>query len=290
MRVLVLSTLLGVFITGLLSAQIKINKTDVSGKTWVVLGFVEDSEQGAIIDKVGNELRMKYEALIQSMGGNIYTMASSERMKLQRMWSIPFTGRLPEQLKEFAVKNKISILTGSYLKSNKNNISILGYEYSNNKVKVYHDSKIINEPNESKARTVKPQEKRKNGVTDGFKINLKTYESVRRRPGHLKGRRDKRKDKNRELKQIREYFAKSPVLQSLKNKFKNKSDNDKIKEAESYAQRAADSWLTTTKIELMSRAWVLLDMVPSATEKEKNQILSSILEHEEFSIDWGGED
>ncbi len=290
MKALFITTLLCIFITNHLFAEIEIDKADIAGKTWVVLGFVEDSEQGATIDKTGNALRIKYEAFIQSMDGEVYTMASSERMKFQRMWSIPFTGRLSDELKKIAIKNKISIMTGSYSKSDKNKISVLCFEHLKNKVKVYHTEKVIKKSNINKAVVIKPQSKRNANVTDGFKINLKTYESVRRRPDHLKGRRAKRKDKDRELIQIKEYFSKSPVLQSLKNEFKNKTDSEKIKEAESYARRASDSWLTTTKIELMSRAWVLLDMVPSATEKEKNEILNAILEHENFSSDWGGED
>jgi hypothetical protein len=259
----------------------------IKGKTWAVLGFVEDSEKGANINDEGQRLRKEHEKLIQKLNGEIYTMASSERMKLERTWSLPFTGRLSNELKAYAKKNQIGIITGSYNKSNKKDVSLLCFDFLSNKVKVYYTKK----KDESKAVSnniilnSRKKEKEQNNARSGFKVEYRTYESIRRRPSHLQGRRGKRGNKEISISHIKSYFAKSPVLNSLKKEFKNKSDEEKIKEADRYVRKASESWLTTSKIEYLSRAWALLDMVPSVKDKEKNKIIDSILEHEEFFAD-----
>jgi hypothetical protein len=267
-----------------------IDKKDIEGRTWAVLSFVFDTEKGATINKDGIQHRLNYETLIQTNGGTIYTMARSERKKLEKMWSSPFTGRLSDELKKYAKKNQICILTGSYSINENNKVSLLHFDYKVNKVLVHHNQAISVHVEKENIVPVRKEKRNRVLPKDSFTIDLQPYESVRRRPEHFKGRRAKRENKEKALQLMKKHFSTNPVLQTLKKEYANSSDKEKIKAAQDLTRRATESWLTTSKIELMSRAWVLLDMVPGVSEKEKNEILYDIIERENFSADWGGED
>lgn len=270
-----------------LFASIPLEEQKIKGRDWLVLGFVQDSDSSSAITSLGHELRKKIEVDIQNLGGEIFTLRKSERRRLESLWSKPFTGRLNEQLKKFGEANQINILTGSYAKNKPEEITMLIFNYQLKKVKVLYQH-TEEKGSLNHLQNIEDKNTERNEQEEGklFRnpFQVKPLESVRRKPESFERRNSRRYNVGKQKNAIVLHLRNNPVLNKLREESKKLSKEKVIGRANDLIQRAEESWMTTSKLELYSRAWVLLDILKDY-EKEKDDLVDQILEHEKFFDD-----
>ena len=260
------------------------------GKSWLVLGFVSDSEKMPIIDTKGVAYRRDTEKIIQKQGGSIFSLSLSERTKLERIWSLPFTGRLDKKLLAFADENKINIVAGSFPAHAPEDITVLCYDHVAKKSLVWYgvfekeSRELVGRRRSRVAAEDMSKEsaaRRSNSPLDYFK----TIEPTRQRPEErLRRRSGNNASSARALESLRARLEGNAVLADFKKSFEGKDAAEIKKSIDSYLYQAESSWVSSTKIEMLSRAYILCVKAGNRESLGKT-ILARLNEHEAFYND-----
>lgn len=252
----------------------------------VILGFVEDAERGASIQQHGNILRKKFEVQLQKMGGEIFLLTLSERMKWERLWSLPYTSRLHQTLKEMAKEHQINLIVGSYTKYEPNNLTLLFYNPIDQKTKVYYQESSEGEKQVKKKR-IKQNNESKN-TSDVLKETIfKRIEPFRQRPilSHISSQRQRnRLSMKAKRKVIHEQLQQHEALKEFQKTFESKSEKEIAEKVSQCIKDGDHAWMTSSKIDMYSKAYVLLQLLDHQKELS-NKILDNLMEHEEFYLD-----
>lgn len=291
-----------------LSQQLKKN---LSGKgPFVVLGLVSDSEQNSTITEEGNSLRKKLEQAIQNSGGEITPLSRSERMKLERQWSLPFTGRINDELKAEIKVLKSGLVTGSFSPHEKDDLMLLVILPDNDRTLVFHEnrpvlykttapdvkvevksipSKEVLSHGESEAETEKPStiphkeppktQPSSEPLAGLFSLGgqLKTSRTIPKET-----RRTRKLLKSEKLDHLRMELMGNQVLKEYVSERKNLNDDQKLAVCQKLIESAQNTLLTASKIEFLRRAFILNASRISPLPEIEKHTLDRLLEHREF--------
>lgn len=263
---------------------------------YILLSLVSDSEKQASITPKGEKLRLQLEEHLQNLGAEILPLSLSERMKLERMWSLPYTGRFSDELKAEVKNLKAHLVSGSYTEQSQH-IKLLAYNFKSNKTSIHRASadpqnktsqdktSQASQTSQSQANSVDNRASESINQSQAL-WNFETFEPSRERPEERKRRklRNPRLSSKR-IDHITEQLNNSSVLQSYKQEQAQKSKTELISLRNNLIQRAQNSFMTSSKIELYSRAFILNDMIKPADQDIKNKLSQLLLDHQEFFLD-----
>ena len=290
-------------------------KTTLSGNgPYVTLGIVSDSEQQSTISDDGIEIRKKMELTIQQESETITPLARSERMRLERLWSLPFTGRISDDLKKEIRTLGSGLVTGSYSPHDKESFMVLVLPKNDDRVLVFHEKQPKSSPSvtsgsNSNSTTKSPspqhnvttQPKTSNqpstapSANSTIKDNPPTAEpspapgifvlgtqlkSSRALP--METRRTRRVRSANKLEQLRLELMGNDILRAFVNERKHLSDENKITTCRGFLDSAQNTLLTASKIELLRRAFILNASMKSPLKEIEQHTLERLLEHQEF--------
>lgn len=256
-----------------------------SPQPWVVLGFVADAEQGALIDQRGDRLRREAEMALQKQGAKIYSLSLSERQKWEQLWGLPFTGRLPDKLiDELAKPQHLNVLAGSYPNHSPDSITTLAYDDASGRSYVFHNlPPVVAAPTPAPAPAPSPEER--GGEDRGWNHRLlRTLEPSRERPLRTDGRLA-RASRRRTPEELGRKLAANPVLLKTQEEYRGKTPGEIEKAVEAFAEQGSHSILSSTSLEYFSRAYVLALMIPERGELAA-RMLEEVAEREEFISEW----
>lgn len=271
-----------------------------SKNAWIVLSLVAESEKQASITPDGERLRKELEEAVQTAGGEVLSLSLADRMKLERLWSLPYSGRFSEELKKEALDFKAGILTGSFSVQSPDKIQLLMLTAHEQKSLVFHEeaqasvSKAVVHPSvavakpEDSAPVAKPEDVSHKTERQGFKWPSLTenLEPSRQLPDEKQRRRSTHQvalDRRKEL--LKAQLDKNSVLQRYKEEIASKSENEKIQLCGEFINNASNSILTSTKIELFSRAYILNASLKNPDLGVQSQLLEQLISHEDFFRD-----
>lgn len=260
---------------------------------WVVLGFVADSEKIPTIEGRGHDMRKQLESRIQELGGEIHTMSLGERLKWERKWSLPFKGRLSKELLEdLAEKEKVNLLTGSYPSHSPTEISYLVYDHKTKKSSVIYETLKMQKKSKNENMTsaldhnLESQMHEKKRVDQNESSDfIKRISTRRQRPLEKNRRRQGQRNEESRKLVIKEQLSKSQVMKDFIKPYQKKTRGELENEIEHYIEEADKSWFSSTKIEMLSRAWKISTLIPGQ-EKLQANLLQQLAEHNEFASDW----
>lgn len=262
---------------------------------WLTLGIVADSEKQSTILPKGRELRKQLETAIQDKGGEILIVSLSERMKLERLWTLPYTGRFSKPLRDEARSLGAGIMTGSYINHDHDQIQLIVLEPNQEKVNVFHLAQTETSPSIIPAPDRKPKTRPKQSEPKWiFKLN--SFEPSRETPRERRKRHSDHESHQNKLKiKLHHRLITNPVLQESILKLNKEHHIDKpltkygsevyTKTRDQLIQRGQQSFMTSSKIEYLSRAYLLNEQLPSPDQKIKEELISSILSHQIFIDD-----
>jgi len=276
---------------------------------FVVLGMVSDSEQQTTITEEGIELRKSMELAIQSLGEEVTPLASSERMKLERLWSLPFTGRVSDELKAELHNLKSGLITGSFSPHHPEDLMVIVMLASGNRSLVFHEKSgpsplapVIhgdaatptpvssNNPDEAitpsqPSSTIPPPDKPQAPsdnppVTPGV-LSLGTrFPTSRTLP--KESRRTRKVSTQQKLEQLKLELLENEVLREFSKERSQLSDQQKLVDCQNLIDSAQNTLLTSSKIEFLRRAFILNASMASPSKELERHTLERLLEHKEF--------
>lgn len=279
---------------------------------WIVLGFVADSENTPTIESKGHKLRKSLELYIQNEGGSVLTMSRAERIKWEKMWSLPYKGRYPKSLIDGLAKaEKVNVISGSYAPHSPSELTVLIYNQSKGKSEVVYlnQNLAISKPKEIKApkeptsivapkeikisqdnniarrddlKKIEPRkETRKIEEKDGFFKNI-TSTRHQALSGTFKRRRLPRSLKGK-VEMIKTHLDKSEVMKEFVKPYKDKSPEVIENDIVEYIEKSKKTFFSSGKVENMCRAYALSNLLEGKEEFKKG-LLEQIAEHHAFSV------
>ena len=284
-----------------LTDSLKHNLKDSS--PWLVLGLVADSETQSSITPKGQELRKELEQQIQKLGGEILPLPLSQRMKLERLWSLPFSGTFNDELKEEATQLKANIITGSFNPLGSGEAQILTFDIENKKTLIHYC--VLNTPVTSELPqtthasptqmelepldTPRASRSAHQPIVSALDKNpwgIETFEPTRQKPDE-RARRRTRNPRATEArnKLIQDHFSNNKVLKQFQMEHQQKSTNELIAIRNNLIQRAQSSFMTSSKIELYSRAYIINDLLQPADLQTEDKLLELLQDHQEFFLE-----
>jgi hypothetical protein len=267
---------------------------------WLILGFVSDSETQSSITSKGQGLRKEIEQQIQSMGGEVLPIPLSQRMKLERMWSLPFTGAFSKELKQEASELKANLLSGTFHPQASAEVQILTFNIDNKKTLIHYcDTMTPAAPNGPEARKMpllermQPQTSARTQRTSQSTNPLadspwgfETFEPTRQKPDERARRRTRNPRATEARAQlIHDHLNHSKVLTQFKMEHQQKSTDELISIRNDLIHRAQSSFMTSSKIELYSRAHAINTLIQPVDEATEKELLERLLDHQEFFLE-----
>jgi len=278
---------------------------------FVTLGIISDSEQQSTINDHGLLIRKKIELAIQKLGEEVTPLARAERMKLERMWSLPFTGRITDQLKNEAKTLKSGLITGSFSPHDSDDLMLLVVLANGNRTLVFHEQRPVPvkqtdsastapAPKElpSKAEmkesapkepvsTIPPPVSHKENHSDKsdpsppgvFNFGTQLTNS-RELPKETK--RPRRLSLDKKLEHLKLELIGNEILKAYAREHIELSDEEKLNACRELIKSAQNTFLTSSKIEFLRRAFILNTSMKSPVEKIERHTLERLLEHREF--------
>ncbi|MBF0197821.1 MAG: hypothetical protein HQL32_08920 [Planctomycetes bacterium] len=272
------------FTLGAASLQIddeKLLGTLAQGK-WVVLSLVADSEKAPSVTEQGRAYRKMLEECVQKQGGEVFTLSLNERKQWEQLWSSPFKARISQSLKDQAQQEGVNILTGSYPENKPQALTLNSYDSQKKKSTVYYAGAKKQTQVASADKVVKKEEASSNKVE--LSVNTLSFNRVepsRQRPEGRERRRRRSSIESGDLKKLEARLKANPVLKDFSKSYENKSSVEVSKDLEYYIRQSERSWVASTKIEMLSRAYILMDRSGSSPEKV-NELLKKLQKHEDF--------
>ena len=274
--------------------QAQLLQTIQSAPRWVVLGFVSETESSATIDDSGRQLRMTLENFIQARGAEVLNLTLKDRTHWEQLWSAPYTGSFPKELIEGpAEKEKVNVISGSYASQSPHEITYLAYQHGDNKTHILHagppamnaavlaPTDMVSAPTKETAplKTEAPQEN----------LFLKRIATHRQEPLQSSPHRTRATAQYSEkcLHNIEKQLQESQVLKDYVAPFKDKPAAVIQREIADNLEQAGNSFMTSNKMELLSRAFALSSLLPDQAELQKN-LLVELADHQDFSMDGNG--
>lgn len=267
-----------------------------SKNSWIVLSLVAESEKQASITPDGEKLRKELEEAIQVAGGDVLNLSLADRMRLERLWSLPYSGRFSDELKKEALDNKAGILTGSYSVQSPEKIQLLMLTAQEQKSLIfYEDSKasanktsatqvpepkiVVNSDDSMPSHKTERQGFKWPSLTDNLEPSRQLPDEKQRRRSTHQHAIDQRKER------LKTQLNNNSVLQRYKTEIAAKSENEKVQLCGEFINNASNSILTSTKIELFSRAYVLNASLNHPDLAIESQLLEQLISHEDFFRD-----
>lgn len=288
-------------ISGTLSLQAfetsnpKLLKLIDEGSPWVVLSPVSDSETQSVITPEGQDLRKSMETFIQETGAEVLPLSVSERVKLERAWSLPFTGRVNEALKTSLKELEASLFTGSYspdqpddlrlllnTRSDRRNLTF--YEKVSPKSTLSVESVSPTPPPETQSveptQTDPPQNTPFRPITQELRPLVPSRELPNEEP-----RRRRPMKEEKLLEMMREELSNNKVLKAFALEHQDITLDARKSKIKELVEKSQNHFLTSTKIEYLRRAFILVMGLPGDTVAAEKDILLKLLEHRSFYRD-----
>jgi hypothetical protein len=283
-----------------ISLQPQLQEQILTPTPWISLGIVADSEKKSSITPRGEELRKALQHLIQMNGGENLPLALSTRMKLERMWSIPFTGQFSKELKAKAKEHKSNLISGSYSPSSPKSLQVLTYIYEADRTYIYHcttsDTNTKPLPNLPTPQTQKlPLQRPIETQNQQTKIESATptlpqsiwefesFEPSRQRPDEQTRRRYRNpRAVGIRKSNLQQHLDNNDILKKYQDTQIHKSQRELITLRNDLIERSQNSFMTSSKIELLSRAYTINGIITPEDLNIKEKIVERLLAHEEF--------
>ena len=249
---------------------------------WIVLSLVAESEKQAAITPEGERLRKELEEAIQANGGEVLPLSLADRMKLERLWSLPYSGRFSDELKKEALSLHAGIITGNFPVQSPEKVQLLLLTSEEQKSLVFHEDlpqqQIKPEPNPI-AQKIEPQGFKWVSLTDNLEPSRQSPEENQRRRSANPQALDRRKER------LQEQLNKNIVLQRYKEELAGKSEDERSQLCGEFIQKANNSIMTSSKIEMLSRAYIINEGLKNPDAPIRSQLLEQLISHEDFYRD-----
>jgi hypothetical protein len=263
---------------------------------WLTLGIVADSEKKSTILPKGRELRKQLETSIQNKGGEILTLSISERMKLERLWTLPYTGRLSQSLRDEVKSLGAGIVTGSYPSHDSEQVQLIVLGPNQDKAIVYHLPPTKSQPSIIPAPKPPSSRTHPKRIDTKWLFSNKKLEPSREPPRERRKRRSDNESHQAKLKtKLHQRLLSNPILQQSIASIDRENNLDEPADKNSQAiytltrdqliQKGQQAFMTSTKIEYLSRAYVLNEKLLAPDQRIKEELISSILSHQIFIND-----
>jgi hypothetical protein len=251
---------------------------------WIVLGLVGESEKQSCITPEGDRIRKELEEAIQLAGGEVLPLSLTDRMKLERLWSLPYTGRFSEELKKSSLDIHAGVVSGSYALQNPEKIQLILLTPIEQKSLVFHET--IGLTSQKLTREEEPRQEHESksafkwiSLTENLEPSRQLPEEKSRRRSSNQMALEKRKAN------LKLHLDSNPVLQKYKSEIAEKSEAEKMQLCQGLINESNNSFMTSSKIELLSRAYILNQSSQTPNLEIQAQLLERLISHEDFFND-----
>lgn len=296
----------------------KLLKQLKSSQRWLLLPLVEESEQGGKLSADATNWIYEKETELQDLDLEIVTLSQKEQKQANAWWTQPFTTRLNKKLIEFCQSLNCNLLTAYHNPKDPHSFTYVVYSQDKKRQLIFRSPKthkdITTQPKEVKPtpkvaevkskKTPTPEPKaapapvktslKTEHASSNFSEQIQSWFSVKERPERTRiseDNRRRRKSEHPEVKQQRQTELHDILMKNKDLVTYAKTQSDKGQAAiESscleHLKQAEESWMSSTKYEHLSRAYVLNQHLKTPNKELKEHLISELSERQEFLNSW----
>jgi hypothetical protein len=298
----------------------KLIKNLKSSERWLLLPLVEDREKGASLATNAKAWLYEKEAQLQDLDLEIMTLSQREQKQVIKWWTQPFTSRLNQELIDFCKSLNCNLLTAYHNPTDPQSFTYVVYSLEKKRQLVFRSPqstpkklaqttpsktptkkvpvkakqsapKKINPP-ESKVTpkvTVKTENKSSN-----FSEELQSWFSIKERPERTRVSKDNGRHRRSTHPEVQQQHQASLHKSLMKNETLLKYAKSELSKGESavekncldHLKQAEESWMSSTKFEHLSRAYVLNQHLSTPNKELTDHLLAELTERQEFLNSW----
>lgn len=278
-----------------------------TSERWFILSPVEDSETTSKISSIAQGWLLEKENELQKLDLEVVTLSKKERRHAEKAWSVPFTTRLNKELIQLCQDLEANLLT-AYHEEKSQDLTYVVYSLSKKKQLVFRETakspstKKIEvstiSPSSSKSITTKsPTIKKETSFSElNFNEKLKNWMESKNDISSTKelnsSKRLRRKSlhssvKSGQQQKVHEYLINNPKLIAYANEQKTKGTIETT--CLEHLKNADKSWMSASKLEHLSRAYILNHTLTTPNQNLKASLLKDIVDRQNFLNDWNSD-
>lgn len=298
----------------------KLIKTLKASPRWLLLPLVEDSEKGAKLAPHAMSWLYDKEAELQELDLEIITLSHREQKQVIEWWSQPFTSRLNQKLIEFCQSLNCNLLTAYYQPQNDSSFTYIVYSLEKKRQLVFRSpqaqkkaiakkvvpqapvKKTTPQPSQPQVQKTEPpvvhtspetnsQPKANNSV---FSEELQNWLSIKERPERTRSNPDsrrRRKSNHPEVQKqlqakLHDHLMKNEALIEYAKSEKTKGQTAIEQSCLDHLKSAKDSWMSSSKFEHLSRAYVLNQYLNTPNQELAGHLIKELIERQDFLNSW----
>jgi len=279
-----------------------------TSERWLILSPVEDSETTSKISSIAQGWLLEKENELQKLDLEVVTLSKKERRHAEKAWSTPFTTRLNKDLIQLCQSLETNLLT-AYHEEKQQNLTYVVYSLSKKKQLVFREtvktppnnkievSAIPPSSSKSSVTTTSPVIKKETGFTElNFNEKLKNWMDSKGDISSTKelnsSKRLRRKSHHSSVKsdqqdKVHQYLINNSKLIAYAKEQKAKGTIETT--CLEHLKNADKSWMSASKLEHLSRAYILNHTLTAPNQNLKTSLLKDIVERQNFLDDWNSD-